>query len=125
VRDLDVERIGHGVMAVSDPALVKDLAGRQIMLEVCPGSNVALGVAQSWKTHPIETLRAAGVRVCVSTDDPPFFHTTLRDEYINLNKTFGWDRDVFLAVNLDAARAAFCDAQTRDTLIKKLETSYG
>lgn len=121
VRDLGVERIGHGVRAAEDPALLEELAEKGITLEVCPGSNVALGVCPDWASHPIERLRRAGVPVTVSTDDPPFFHTTMRDEYRNLAVTFGWDHDVFLDIARTCARAAFCDAATRETLLKKLE----
>lgn len=121
VRDLRVERIGHGVQCIEDPALVDHLAEHGIVLEVCPGSNVALGVFPEWSKHPIETLRGKGVRVTVSTDDPPFFHTTLRREYDMLADTFGWDEEVVRAVNIDAAKAAFCDDATREKLLKKLE----
>ncbi|MCY4334061.1 MAG: adenosine deaminase [Litoreibacter sp.] len=121
VRDLKVERIGHGVQSIEDPALVDYLAEHEIALEVCPGSNVALGVAPDWKSHPVEKLRAAGVPVTISTDDPPFFHTTLTREYDMLADTFGWEDEIVRAVNITAAKAAFCDDATRDRLLKKLE----
>ncbi len=124
VRDLKVERIGHGVQCVEDPALVDHLAENGIVLEVCPGSNVALGVVPSWDAHPIERLRDAGVKVTVSTDDPPFFHTTLTREYDMLAETFGWDDTVVRDVNLTAAEAAFCDADTKEILRQKLEPKH-
>ena len=121
VRDLKVQRVGHGVQSIDDPALVDHLAEHEIVLEVCPGSNVALGVYPDWRAHPIETLRERGVPVTVSTDDPPFFHTTLSAEYDRLADTFGWDDEIVREVNVTAAKAAFCDAATRETLLKKLE----
>jgi len=121
VRDLRVERIGHGVQSIEDPALVDYLAENGITLEVCPGSNVALGVVPSWGAHPIERLRAAGVKVTVSTDDPPFFHTNLTREYDMLAESFGWDDAVMRDVNLTAIDAAFCDADTRAKVKRKLE----
>lgn len=121
LRDLKVERIGHGVQCIEDHDLVDYIIENEIVLEVCPGSNVALGVYPSWSKHPIETLRDRGVRVTVSTDDPPFFHTNLGREYELLADTFGWDAEVIRAVNVTAARAAFCDAATKETLLKKLE----
>ncbi len=119
---LGVERIGHGVHSIDDPALVETLAERGIVLEVCPGSNVALGVYKRWQDHPIERLRAAGVKVTVSTDDPPFFHTTLGAEYDRLADTFGWDDARFAEINRTAADAAFCDATTRAAVLKRLES---
>jgi adenosine deaminase len=120
VRDLGVERIGHGVRAIEDLALVEDLAERGIVLETCPGSNVALGIYPDLRRHPIERLRARGVKVTVSTDDPPFFHTTLTREYERLHAELGWDEGEALALNRVAAEAAFCDAATRERLMAKL-----
>ncbi|SFR42153.1 adenosine deaminase [Litoreibacter janthinus] len=121
VRDLEVERIGHGVQAIDDDALVDHLAEHEIVLEVCPGSNVALGVYSDWHSHPIETLRERGVLVTVSTDDPPFFHTNLGMEYDLLGHHFGWEDDTVREVNVTAAKAAFCDDATREKLLKALE----
>ncbi len=116
-----MERIGHGVRAIEDPRLCDILAEREITLEVCPGSNVFLGVYPSLDKHPIQKLRARGVKVTVSTDDPPFFHTTLRKEYERLAKTFRWGADTFADLNRTALDAAFCDAATKEAIKKKLE----
>lgn len=126
VRDalaLGVARIGHGVRAAEDPRLMEELAEAGTVLEVCPGSNVTLGVYRTLAEHPIDRLRRAGVAVTVSTDDPPFFHTTMRREYRALAQTFGWDADVFRSLNETAITAAFCDAKTRDTIRTVLEPS--
>lgn len=123
VEILGVERVGHGVRAVEDAALMRDLAARGIVLEVCPGSNVALGVYPSVAAHPIAKLRDAGIPVTVSTDDPPFFHTTMTQEYQNLVQAFGWDEDDLRALAVQAADAAFCDAATRDRIKTRLEPS--
>ncbi|WP_380057273.1 adenosine deaminase [Falsihalocynthiibacter sp. SS001] len=121
IRDLKAERIGHGVRAIEDADLIREIIDRDVVLEVCPGSNYALGVYPEWSAHPIQRLRDAGVKVTVSTDDPPFFHTTMTHEYEMLAKTFGWDEDVFKEVNIVAANAAFCDDETRARILKKLE----
>ncbi|MCG6901161.1 MAG: adenosine deaminase [Rhodobacter sp.] len=115
------ERIGHGVQAITDNTLVDRLAEQGTVLEVCPGSNVFLGVFPTWDAHPIKTLRDRGVTVTVSTDDPPFFHTTMRREYDRLADTFGWAVEDFRALNLAAANAAFCDADTRARVLQQLE----
>lgn len=120
VRDLRVSRIGHGVRAIEDLALVDELAEAGIVLECCPGSNVALGLYPSFRAHPIAKLHDRGVKVTVSTDDPPFFHTTMRREYDRLAEAFDWDEGVFLDLARTAADAAFCDADTRARLLKRL-----
>ncbi len=121
VRALGVERIGHGVRAIEDPDLMHELVDRDITLEVCPGSNVVLGLYPDFSAHPIAKLRDAGVKVTVSTDDPPFFHTTMRREYEMLNIAFGWQAEDFSAMNDTALNAAFCDEDTRMRVQKRLE----
>lgn len=119
--DLNVERIGHGVRAIEDLALVDEIAEKGLVLEVCPGSNVALGLYPSFRKHPIGQLYERGVKVTVSTDDPPFFHTTMQKEYENLHEAFDWDGAVFDQLAKAALDAAFCDADTKTRLRKKLE----
>lgn len=120
---LNPERIGHGVQAIDDPALVDRLAEDGIVLECCPGSNVFLGVYPDWRSHPIEKLRERGVKVTVSTDDPPFFGITMTSDYENLNRHFGWDEEIFAEINRTALEAAFCDAATKEKIAKKLGDS--
>jgi len=93
------------------------------VLEVCPGSNVVLQAVTGWEAHPIKRLRDAGVKVTVSTDDPPFFHTTMTAEFKMLNQTFGWDEDDFKALNTTAIDAAFCDEATRKAIKTRLDTA--
>jgi len=121
LKHLHVTRIGHGVRAIEDPALVDHLAQTGTVLEVCPGSNIALGVYPNLRAHPIERLRAAGVALTVSTDDPPFFHTDMSAEYAALHDVFGWAQPHFDALAQTALRAAFCTPDTRATLAKRLD----
>ena len=120
---LRVERIGHGVRAIEDLALVDELAERGIVLEVCPGSNIALGLYKDWRAHPIGELHRRGVKVTISTDDPPFFHTTMAKEYDRLNAAFDWDEGVFQGIARAALDAAFCDADTRTRILTRLEAA--
>src|SRR5262249_37475911 len=92
VRALHAARIGHGVRCLEDPALVEELRSRQIPLEVCPSSNVCLGVAPSLEQHPLPRLVAEGLYVTVNSDDPPMFNTSLNAEYLALQHVFGFTR---------------------------------
>ena len=122
IRDLRPERIGHGINAARDPALVERIAEAGIVLEVCPGSNVFLNAVPSWKDHPIARLRERGVKVTVSTDDPPFFRTTMTDEFDMLSRTFGWEEEVLMELNRVALEAAFCDQATKDRIAAGLRS---
>lgn len=123
VRDLGVERIGHGVRAIEDLVLVDELAEKGIVLEVCPGSNVALGLYPTFRDHPIAELDRRGVKVTISTDDPPFFHTTMAREYDMLHQAFDWDEGQFARLARTALDAAFCDEDTRTRIAKLLENA--
>jgi aminodeoxyfutalosine deaminase len=80
IDDMRADRIGHGIATVHDAGLLARVARSGIVLEVCPSSNVTLGIIGSLETHPIVALRDAGVAITVNSDDPPFFSTTLTDE---------------------------------------------
>ncbi|MDF0602844.1 adenosine deaminase [Psychromarinibacter sp. C21-152] len=114
-------RIGHGVRAIENLELVDRLAERGVVLEVCPGSNVFLGVYPSWEDHPIAQLKARGVKVTVSTDDPPFFHTSMTAEYDRLAQTFEWEEEDLRELARTATHAAFCGEATRERILERLE----
>ena len=107
-------RIGHGVRAIEDPALVEELARRGIALEVCPGSNVALGLYPTRKAHPLRRLIEAGVRVTLSSDDPPFFHTTLGTEYDQA----GLDEAALRKITRTAIETSFADEAIKASLLR-------
>jgi len=90
---LKPERIGHGIHAAEDPALLERLARDQVPLEVCPTSNLRLGAVPSMEDHPVRTLFDAGVPLVINTDDPAFFKTTLSGELEILSKHFGFTPD--------------------------------
>ena len=123
INDLRVERIGHGARAIEDMALVDEIAERGIVLELCPGSNVALGIFPTFRQHPIGEMHRRGVKVTVSTDDPPFFHTTMVREYQMLHQAFDWDDGVFAEIARTSLDAAFCDADTKARILKTLEAA--
>jgi len=79
--DLHADRIGHGVRAVEDPAVLKRLAAEQITCEVCPSSNVALGIAGGPAQVPLRPLAEAGVPVALGADDPLLFGPRLTAQY--------------------------------------------
>ena len=113
-------RIGHGVRAIEDMELVKRLADLGTVLEVCPGSNIALSVFPDFASHPLRALRDAGVRVTINSDDPPFFHTSLKREYDLASAAFGFSDDEINAMTRTAIEAAFVDEATRKTLLAKI-----
>lgn len=118
---LKPERIGHGVRAITDDHLVKRLADEQIVLECCPGSNIALGVFPSFADHAYPKLRRAGVKVTLNSDDPPYFWTSLGREYDIAREHFGMSEADLLADTKTAIEAAFVDEETRVQLLRVID----
>lgn len=113
IRDLQVERIGHGIRAVEDPTLVEHLRRTQTPLEVSPHSNYRLKVVPEDRPHPIRTLMDQEVFVTVNTDDPPMFSTDLTAEYLLLARQgFTWEE--LWQLNLNAIEASFLPDEEKD-----------
>lgn len=118
--DLPISRIGHGVRAVEDPDLVAELVDRGIVLEVCPTSNVATGVYDSYVEHPLPLLMAAGCHVTLNSDDPPYFGTSIGHEYEVAARELRLTETALLATTRCALNAAFVDAETRARLLARV-----
>jgi len=116
------ERIGHGVRAVEDPALVEELRASQIPLEVCPSSNLLLGVAPDLEHHPFDRLYRSGVALSVNSDDPSFFNTTLTREYLRLHQAFGYTPPELAGLVLGALHQSFLPEPERATLEETFRT---
>jgi adenosine deaminase len=117
---LGAERIDHGVRAIEDPALVAHLATTGVPLDVCPTSNVRLGVAPSLREHPVEPLRQAGVRVSLNTDDPVLFGATVDGEYRACASAFGWGHEPLADVARTSIESCFADDGLRQDLLRDL-----
>jgi len=109
---LGADRIRHGIRAIEDPVLVAELSDRQLVLDVCPTSNLRTKAVSSLEKHPLAELVAAGILCSVSTDDPAMFDTDLGREY-ELLSTMGVDTT---AVYEAGVRGALCDEATRQRL---------
>jgi aminodeoxyfutalosine deaminase len=115
---LGADRIRHGIRAVDDPGLVAELAGRGVVLDVCPVSNLRTGVVASLARHPLPQLVAAGIACSVSTDDPAMFGTDLTADYAAAMHLGVSARDCYQA----GLRGALCDQQTKNQLRQVGET---
>ncbi len=107
VETFNANRIGHGIRAAEDPATMRLLCERDILLEVCLTSNVHTGVVPSINAHPITTLMRHNVPVCLNTDDPAISAITLSDEYHCAIAELGLNVDVLKELNRVALRHAF------------------
>ena len=122
---LEADRIGHGVAAIHDPALVERLVRDQVVLDVCPSSNVNIGLFPSLEAHPVVAFWRAGMNMTISSDDPPFFGTTLIDELRHVVRLADLSRDELAALQHRAADAAFADASVRAALHAQIDAWAG
>ncbi len=116
VRDLQVERIGHGVRAEEDERLLDYLAETQLPLELCPLSNVRTGVVTSLEAHPVRRYFERGLFITISTDDPKMFGNSLAEEYRLLKDQFGFSRQEVRALILQGIQAAWLPAEKKQAL---------
>ncbi|HEX9415980.1 MAG TPA: adenosine deaminase [Gaiellaceae bacterium] len=105
---LGADRLRHGIRAVEDPGLVRELAGRRIVLDVCPISNLRTRVVRSLEEHPLPQLVAAGVRCSISTDDPAMFGTDLSRD-CDAAVSLGLDPRAMFEAGVEGA---LCDEET-------------
>lgn len=102
------DRIGHGVRSVEDPALLAEIVDRGITLEVCPGSNVGLGVYDTPFDVPLPTLVEAGAQIALGADDPLLFGSRLADQYEIARSVHGFDDDALAGLarsSIEGSRA--------------------
>jgi len=114
---LHSDRIGHGVAAIHDPGVLERVVREQVALDVCPTSNVGIGLFPSLETHPVAAFWRAGVNMTISSDDPPFFDTTLTDELRHVVRLAGLSRDDLAELQLRAVRNSFANADRKVAML--------
>jgi adenosine deaminase len=118
-----ITRISHGVRAIEDPRLVEEIAERGIVLEVCPTSNVATRVFESYETHPLRTLHEAGVKLTLGSDDPPYFGATIGGEYAVARERFGLEEGELKVITRTAVQGSFADDAVKRALLNRITAS--
>jgi adenosine deaminase len=118
---LRADRIGHGIAVLADPDLLARVAEEGVVLEVCPSSNVTLGLVPSLEEHPIRAMRDAGVAVTVNSDDPPFFATTLTDELAHAVRLLELDELRLAGLQRRAIDASFAPDALRSEIHAALD----
>jgi aminodeoxyfutalosine deaminase len=122
---LGAVRIGHGISAAQDADLMAELVDRDVVLEVCPTSNLRTRAVTRLEDHPLMILRAAGVRVTLNTDDPGMFDTDLNREYLAANQVFGLDAAELADLAREAVHASFAGTETRTRLLAEIDDYAG
>jgi aminodeoxyfutalosine deaminase len=118
---LGADRIGHGVASARDPGLLDRLVRDQVPLDVCPTSNVRIGLYPSLEAHPFVQFWRDGVNMTISSDDPPLMHVTLTEELANVVRLAQLSRSDLAELQRRAARAAFLPDHERAALVARID----
>lgn len=121
---LKAERIGHGTRSYEDPELMEMLKERQIPLEVCVVSNVALGVCKSYKEHPIKEYLEKDLLVTINSDDPLMFDSNLNDEYRILVEKLGFTMPDLKTLSLNGVKASFLSDKKKAEMLEEFNRQW-
>lgn len=118
------KRIGHGIMAKDDDALLSELADLKIPLEMCPTSNINTAVFKNISEYPIRKFLDAGVCVTINTDDPSIEGTTIKGEYKKLINAFGLTKDEVKQLLINSANSAFLNDDEKSQLVESINKEF-
>lgn len=118
---LPISRLGHGIRATEDPELLQELIARGIAFEVCPSSNIAIGIYPNIVAHPVKQLLELGASISLNSDDPPFFNTSLANEYDIVQSAFNLNNADMERITRRAIMASFADKNTKAQLLMQLD----
>lgn len=121
ITHLPIQRIGHGVQAIHSPEMLALLKERNIALEVCPSSNIKLGLFPDMQQHPFPILLQQGIQLSLNSDDPPFMSTTVAKEYERVQQAYGYSDAIMNDITRMAIAHAFVDEPTKARLYAKMD----
>lgn len=115
---LNAKRIGHGIRSVENEETIDLLIKNNVMLEVCPTSNVDTFSVDKYENHPIYELYKRGVKISINTDDRTVSNITLEKEYEKLKEYFKFTDEDFKKINIDSLNSSFIDEKDKNKIIK-------
>jgi adenosine deaminase len=124
IKNLKVDRIGHGTRAIEDPELLNYLADNQIPVELCPLSNLRTKVIDSIEEHPVRTFIDMGIPVSINTDDPKMFGNSLAEEYQALKDNFNFSDDDIYKIIRNSIHTTWLEENEKSTLINKFREEF-
>lgn len=122
--EMGAVRIGHGIRAAQDPALVQELARRGTALESCYTSNLQTKAVNGPQEYPLQQMLQLGVRMTVNTDNMTVSDTTLRQEYLLLGKLYGFGEEELLGLALNGVQAALLPEEKKAAVRKRVLSGF-
>ncbi len=120
IQHLPIKRIGHGVQAMHSPETIALLKERNIALEICPSSNLTLGLFNDMHCHPFPQFLEQGLAISINSDDPPFMGTSVAKEYERVQTAYGYSNEIMTNITRMAIEHAFITPAEKEELYAKL-----
>ena len=117
---LGTKRIGHGIHAYESTQLQQKLKEKNILLEICPTSNIQTNSIDEYQNHPIYAFYSQGIKVSINTDNKTVSNISLNDEYLKLLNTFNFTIKDFKQMNLNAIEGSFLSQEEKELLINEI-----
>lgn len=118
--NIGTKRIGHGVNAINSKEIQQLIKEKDILLEICPTSNVQTNAVIFYENHPIYKFYKDNIKVCINTDNKTISNISLTEEYIKLYNTFNFSKEDFITMNKYAIQKAFISDKEKEQLLKEL-----
>jgi adenosine deaminase len=119
---LDPDRLGHGIRCTEDPRVLDEVVSRGVTLEVCPGSNVALGVYGTAEDVPLRQLMKAGAQIALGADDPLLFGSRLNAQYDAARAVHGLSDIELAELARGSVRGSRAPSQVRTQILADIDT---
>ncbi|WP_066899437.1 adenosine deaminase [Streptobacillus notomytis] len=121
---LGATRIGHGVAIKDDVEAMKYVVNSDVLLEICPTSNIQTDAIDTIEEYPFRIFMENGVKCCINTDNRTVSNTTLTDEYMLLNKYFGLTYEEMKKLNINAINFSFADEDVKENILENILEAY-
>ena len=118
--EIGSRRIGHGIHSIESEHTLEILKNNNVLLEICPTSNVQTNAIDVYENHPIKEFFDNGIKVCINTDNRTISNITLCEEYQKLQDTFGFTIEDFKTMNGNAINGAFISQEEKQELLNTL-----
>lgn len=122
--NIGAKRIGHGIHAIESEKVLDLIKEKNILLEICPTSNVQTNSVDKYENHPIEKLFKLGIPLCINTDNSTVSNISLTEEYIKLSNYFNFTIDDYKKMNINALNHSFLAKEEKEYLIKHIIRIY-
>ncbi len=120
IKMLDADRIGHGVRLYDNIEAYEIIKNRNIMLEVCPTSNIQTNAVSSLQSHPVVSYYNDKLNLCINTDNRTVSDTTLTEEYVIASKLLNMGKDDYNKMYSNTVKSSFADNSVKEFLLRKI-----